>query len=288
MTFVKTRQFPLGLILCALVFLLASCEEIPPTLNLVAEGGGPVTSELADQPKGVLIEEFTGVRCVNCPAGAEAIAQFKVLYGKQLVPVALHTGFFARPYAENRVDFRTADADAIEVYLGEPQGYPSAVIDRLVYEGETGLQVTRNSWAGYIGARLAEEPRIALGLTTAYDTLSRQLTVDVEMLGRLGTDGREAFLTVLLLENDIVDYQLTPEGKQADYVHEHALREAITPPLGESIGAFAASQLDTMSYSVSVSPDYNAEHLELAAYVHYADLDEGGREVLQAVSVAVE
>ena len=280
MTYVKTV---LALLVAAAVLLVA-CEEVPPTLTL-QEGGaaGPTSSELSEQPKGVLMEEFTGVRCVNCPAGAEAIAQFKVLYGERLVPISLHTGFFARPYTENVFDFRTPASDAIETFLGAPQGYPSAVIDRVVFSGETGLQVGRSLWAGYLSTRLAEEPSVGIGVTPTYDADAATLTVEVEWLGRAGLTDREAYLSVLLLENDLVDYQLTPDGKQADYVHKHALREALTAPTGDPIGVLTEGQGDTRTYTLGVPADYAPDNLEIAAYIHHADAAAGGKEVLQAV-----
>lgn len=285
--FAKTRIIPLfAFAFAAMLLTLSACEEIPPTLNLSSDAGGPTSSELSDQPRGVLVEEYTGVRCVNCPAGAEAIAQLKDIHGKRLVPVSLHTGFFSNPYPESTIDFRTEDANAIEAFSGEPTGYPSSVIDRKKFQGEVNLQLPRNSWAGYIGLQLMEEPAVAIGLELDLNNVTRELTVSVDLLGRAGTDGREAFLTVLLLENKVIDVQLTPapDGKVLDYSHEHVLREAITAPIGESIGAIVPNATGEESYTVTIPSDYAVENIEVAAFVHYADADEGGKEVLQAVS----
>ena len=278
---------PLAFLLFAAV-TTTSCDEIGPVLNLQDPTDTTAVSTLETQLRGVLIEEFTGVRCVNCPAGAEAIQQLRDIHGERLVPISLHTGFFANPYNESRYDFQTADADAIEVLIGGPQGYPSAVIDRKLFDGEQGLQLSRNSWAGYIGLQLAEEPRVAIGIEPTFNGDSRELNVNVELLGRAGTDGREALITVLLLESEILDYQLTPEGKESEYSHEHALRQAITAPTGQSVGAITAGQSISLDFEVDVAEDYNEEHLEVVAFVHYGDLNAGGKEVLQAVGVEVD
>ena len=283
--FAKTRaSLLLTCFVAAILLTMSACEEISPQLNIADDPGGAVSSDLVDQPRGVLVEEYTGVRCVNCPAGAEAIAQLKDIYGKRLVPVSLHTGFFSNPYPESTIDFRTADADAVEAFTGAPIGYPSSVIDRKQYQGEASLQLSRSTWAGYVGLQLMEEPAVAVGLSLDLNDDSRVLTIDVELLGREGTDGREAFITVLLLENRVIDVQLTPEDKVLDYSHEHVLREAITAPIGESIGAFAAGATGEESYTVTIPSDYATENIEVAAFVHYADADAGGKEVVQAVS----
>ncbi len=275
-------------LLLSMLFCLTACKEIPPTLNLQEENTATGSTDLETQEKGVLIEEFTGVRCVNCPAGAEAIAQLKLLYGDRLIPISLHTGFFSNPYPENTIDFRNGDADAIETFLGGPQGYPSAIIDRTKFQGEQGLQLMRNSWAGYIGAQLNEEPGVAIGLELDYSADRGEVTVDVDILGRTGSDGREAYLTILLLENEVEDYQLTPEGKQADYVHEHVLRSAVTSPLGESLGIVSTGQTLERTLTAEVLAEYNPDHLDIVAFVHYADGAAGGKEVLQAVVKKVE
>lgn len=109
-----------------LSFLLSACEEIPPTLNPVDPnpgGGGAM-------PRKVLIEEFSGVKCVNCPAGSEAIENLIKIYGDQLIAISIHAGFFAPPYAESKYDFRSADGTNLLSYLGEPLGYPTAVVNR--------------------------------------------------------------------------------------------------------------------------------------------------------------
>lgn len=281
----KMRITPaVAFVIAALLLGLSACDEISPTLNLSTQNTGPSSNALEDQPRGVLIEEYTGVRCVNCPAGAEAIAQLKDIHGVGVIPVGLHTGFFANPYPESTIDFRTGDADAIEAFTGAPSGYPSSVIDRKQFQGETGLQLPRNSWAGYVSQQLQEEPQVAIGLELNLNDAANELTVEVELLGRAGTGGREAFLSVLLLENKIINVQLTPEGKDFEYSHEHVFREAITAPLGDQLGAIAAGANEQKSFTVPIRADYTVDNIEIVAFVHYADSDEGGKEILQAVS----
>ncbi|MFK8056159.1 MAG: Omp28-related outer membrane protein [Saprospiraceae bacterium] len=283
--FAKTRIVPiLAFVFAAILLTMSACEEIPPTLNINGESTGPVSNELNDQLSGVLVEEFTGVKCVNCPAGAEAIALLKGTHKERLVPISLHAGFFSSPYPESTIDFRTAAADAVETFIGGPQGYPSSVIDRKQFQGESSLQLSQNSWAGYIDLQLQADPAVAIGVELAYEESDRGLTVDVELLGRTGTDGRNASITVLLLENKVINVQLTPEGKDLDYSHEHVLRSAITSPTGEPLGAIAAGASMEEAYTFTVPSDINTDNVEIVVFVHYADADAGGKEILQAVS----
>ena len=80
-----------------IIVLLAAfsfgCEEIPPVVGMDATPIDPTE----EQVKNVLIEEYTGVQCVNCPAGAALIDGMKQQYGSRLVPIAVHAGGFAFP-----------------------------------------------------------------------------------------------------------------------------------------------------------------------------------------------
>ena len=47
----------------------------------------------------VLIEEYTGHRCTNCPDGHRELASLHERYGDTLVAIGIHAGTFALPAA---------------------------------------------------------------------------------------------------------------------------------------------------------------------------------------------
>ena len=100
-----------------LTLSISACTEI-----------APVVPALGDRK--VLVEEFTGVRCVNCPAGASELDNLRGIYGDRLVVVSVHAGEFSPPFSDSRFDFRTPEGEALEKRLGAPLGYPTAVINR--------------------------------------------------------------------------------------------------------------------------------------------------------------
>ncbi|MEO0877637.1 MAG: hypothetical protein AAFY48_23805, partial [Bacteroidota bacterium] len=120
----------------ALFILLAfGCEEVPPILNPGGGnngGGGPVS----EQKRQVIIEEFTGIRCVNCPAASEAIEALLGVHGERLVAVSIHAGFFASPlYPESDSGLSNSTGTAILDFLDQPNGFPTAVVNRRQFEG---------------------------------------------------------------------------------------------------------------------------------------------------------
>ncbi len=270
------RNLPFGILLVLFLFNLSACEEVPPEINPIG-GGGVDTSSISNRK--VLIEEFTGVRCVNCPAGSAVIQDLKDQYGERLVVVAVHAGFFSPPYPESQVDFRTPESDAILNLLGQPLGYPSAVVNRKLIEGEDDLQLGSSLWPGFIAQELERPAPVEISLAHTFDPSDRSLELEVEIQAIEELPPDEILLSVILTETDISDVQLTPNGKQADYVHKYNLRDMLTAPTGSLITAeLNNSGLALRNYFASVPNTWIAENITLVVLVHRAG---DSREVLQ-------
>ena len=182
----------------------------------------PIVPPLGD--KKVLIEEFTGVRCVNCPAGAAEIDNLKALYGDRLVVVSVHVGDFAPPFSDSRYDFRTTDGTALEQRLGTPLGYPSAVINRKKFAGQTGLQVGRTTWTGFIAAETQAASPVNFIIDKKYNTSTRQFQSTIKFVVNDVKQIENLSFSALITENNIIDTQETPQGKRYDYKHQHVFR----------------------------------------------------------------
>lgn len=265
----------------------AACSEIPPVINPIEDSGGETgdTTSIGGQDRQVLIEEFSGVRCVNCPAGAAAIEGLLDTYEERLWAISIHAGFFARTYPESRYDFRTPDGNSLLTFLGEPLGYPTAVINRRVFDGEGDLQLGQPLWPGFIQQELQRPRQLAVGLSRTFDPLTLELTVTVQIEVDADLVATDIRLSLALTEDGIVDRQLTPDGERDDYVHNHVLRDMITNFDGNPLPApLTAGQRLTRSFRYTLDPGWNAEKCTLIAFVHL-----GGerKEVLQANGVGV-
>lgn len=277
-----------GLILFFSFLLLFSCTEIPPQINPVfTQGKCPPADEtaVAQQKRGVLIEEFSGVRCANCPAGSAAIRDLLQQYGDQLVAVSIHTGFFAEPYQDSRYDFQTEVGDQLLKLLKSPLGFPSAVINRKLFDGEPDLQLGLANWAGYVAREVQEPPAVKIFAQPTYDELGRKLSVDVSIFPQITFTGEDVRLSVMLTENRVADVQLTPSGKDPAFEHNHVLRSMLTNFDGNPLPAeLKAGQPDCLFFETDLSAGWQAEQCYLVVFVH-----RGGesKDVLQAVQVKI-
>ncbi len=245
-----------------LICLLIACTENEPIIPPL----GP--QELGERK--VLIEEFTGVRCPNCPDGAAEIENLKVRFGKNLIAVSVHSsGSFAIPLPQSAYDFRTDAGDDLLELLGRPLGYPSAVVNRTPPQNTNRLQQGQTAWAGLIQRVLEEAPSVALNLIGQYDDTNRLLKVKVNLLANRSINTPVA-LSVMLLENKVIDAQLDFNGLIENYEHNHVLRYMFTPsaglPLGEKL---AISQFIERNFEFVIPPTWVATNCEVVAFAHF-------------------
>jgi Outer membrane protein Omp28 len=199
------------LILSLWAVIFGGCTEI-----------APVVPALGDRK--VLVEEFSGVRCVNCPAGASELENLRGIYGDRLVVVSVHTGDFATPYSDSKFDFRTPEGDALERNLGAPLGYPTAVINRKKFTGQTGLQVGRSLWAGLVSAETKEASAVSFSFEKTYNSTTRQFQMTIKAVENTKDALKNVIFSAMIVEDNIVDAQETPSGKRSDYKHRHVFR----------------------------------------------------------------
>ncbi len=246
----------------------------------------PALGSGIESDRKVLIEEFTGVRCVNCPDGSAEIQNLIALHGDNLIAVSIHSGFFSKPYDENLYDFRTDDGDAIAAMLGEAQGFPSAIVDRKLFAGQNERQLPKQSWAGFIQNELAEAPKFNISMESNFDEANRNLNVKVTVvpLENVNTDLN---LSAMLTEDDIIDYQVTPDGKIPDYEHKHVFRRVLTNDVGGvSLGnSFVKGQVVSKDFSVVIPAEWNADNCHVISFVHKNGID---LSVLQAEQVKMK
>ncbi len=272
------------------LFLLAisalfffSCEEIAPTVTgSMGDTGGPDPTE--EQKRQVLIEEFTGVRCVNCPAGSALIQDLLGQHGHRLIAVSIHSGGdWEIPLPESNYDFSSPEADEIQNLLGPALFWPTATVNRTKFEGQFGRLIVKEDWPGFITQELAIDPKVKIAITPSFNSGNRNLDLEVKLFVQENILEDDVRLSVYITENDIEDAQKDNSGIVLDYVHKHVFRDAITNPSGDLITeSLAANAEITKNFSMTVPADWVADNCEVVAFVSLGGAD---KNVLQAHQV---
>ena len=246
------------------IFLLAvmiCCTEVP--VSIPVSGGNQGGSQLQN----VLIEEFTGVRCQNCPAGAKLLEELKTIHKERLVVLSIHGGFFAQPTnAENKLTLDNSDGKDLIRIFNQPQGYPSAIVNRKSFDGS--LFAGGNSWAGYINTELSAKPTVHISVKVNADAIKRNIRISAELtlLQESGSDAH--FISIAIAENNIKDAQLTPTGVDVNYIHNHVMRKFLTPVQGNQLTALILNQAKILNFATDIPSDWNLNELYAVAIIH--------------------
>ena len=268
-------------------FFLFSCTENKPVIPCLSCDGSSVNVVPTNTTKKVLMEEFTGVRCVNCPQAQAEIKNLQTegIFGEDLIVVSYHAGFFSEPYSDSQKDFRTAAGTEILNFLETPIGYPSGVVNRKQFEGERSLQLIQfATWGGFVGQALVEEAQVAIDLSTTYNETNRMLEIAVGTIS-LESISEPLNLTVLISEDDIQDVQLTPDGIRNDYAQTHTFRTMVTNVFGDALSTnLNSGERVDKNYTFTLPSDWVAENCSVVVFVHQAS---DGIEVLQVEDTKV-
>ncbi len=265
---------------CA-IFFFSACDEIAPVVT-GSMGGVDPGPDLTGQKRQVLIEEFTGVKCVNCPAGSQEIEVLLSIHQSQLIAVSIHAGDFAPPYQTSNYDFRTPEGNNILSFLGEPFGYPTAVVNRRKFDGQFDLQLGKGEWAGYIAEEKAIPPKVRIGIEPDFNGATRDLEVTVTLLVDETITDPDVRLSLMITESEIVDLQLTPSSSQpkADYVHKHVLRGMLTNWDGLKLTETLSQGAEiTKTFNFKMPGTWKEENCEVVAFVSVSGAE---KDVLQA------
>lgn len=217
----------------------------------------------------ILLEEFTGKGCTNCPKGSREIENLLLQFPENLVAVSIHAGFFANPenFPIGQYDLRTDEGEFLYGYIGSPLGYPSGSVNRTPVGSE--LQLSLNQWGSAISQLLQEEQAAEIILTTEYNATTRELKVETTNVAREAISG-EIRLSIMLTESGIVDAQDDVEagGIVLDYVHRHVLRDMLTPAAGEVLATnFIQNQSVSKSYTTILPANWVAEEMDVIAFI---------------------
>lgn len=273
----------LSIALLALAAFSAGCDDISEDDRYIK-----VEKPVIDNPRNLLIMEFTGNDCLNCPIGAATVEQIKEEEAPgRVISVGLHPygSHFTEPLTSihtpsRKQDLRSQAATALFDYY-QPSSFPAAVFNGL----KSSLSGSTGDWKQRASEALNATAYVNLSATSVYDAETRNLTVDYDV-EFLDFFNRKLNITVWLVENKIMGTQTMPNGrKDYNYEHNHVLRASLNGDWGEELGdRFAEGDHASGSASMTINDDWVAENCDVVLYVYRED----DKEVEQAVSISIE
>ena len=226
----------------------------------------------------VLLEDYTGHQCGNCPRAARKATELGSQHGDRLVLVATHAGYYAELQPPlYTYDFRTPAGDQLNTDFGvDLLGLPQGMINRTPPANGTSPAVSDGAWAGRVAEALTQPVEQQLLLTSVYETSTRTLLLKVRAKYLIAKPGQTYRLVVNVLEDSIrriqKDYSITdpanPSKDDTTYFHRHALRDS---PLG-TFGVLdaknpQAGQIFDAYLRYELPAEWNDHHCAIVAYL---------------------
>ncbi len=273
----KTKIWALMMLLSGFgAWVWTACDKIPEN-----ETRTELPFSLPDwHGKYVVLEDFTGVRCVNCPAAALVARSIKSLMQDSVILIELHPekpASLTRPHSGDP-DLRSAAAQSYSDYWQVP-GLPRGMINRRQAPGQL---LTEGTWLGTAVSVFGEEPVCTVSVTASL----ADSTVTAQIQGEFTQDYAEAgdiHVITMLLEDGFVVKQSINGGEDPAFNRNHVLRATFGSEWGAKVldAKPSSGKEFTLSPSLKLDAAWKSDELSVVVLVTNADT----REILNAAQV---
>lgn len=231
---------------------LYSCKEVPVLIAKDVPGQEDTTYVVSNvetpQDKKYLVEELSGVQCVNCPAGILKLKEMSTTgeFANKMTIVSIHVGTFAwfiddktKPEYNSKQDFVVQGSDQLlEMVLGGDPGKPCASFDRLKISSQHNLLLpVYHQWPSFITSAKdssATTSPVNIHIETAEGKNPDEYDIKIKLHYTEALTAKQS-LNIYLIENNIRDAMKYASKIDTNYIFNHVLRKYITPPTGKRI-----------------------------------------------------
>lgn len=266
---------------CGLTVISMGCKEKAPNIIFTEPPyKDEVSTVSAPSPADriVLVEEFTGQSCSNCPAAHTQLEAIAAAHPNRLNIIALYQNDQSSvnvPPHGAKYDFRTNTSIDIAKYVtGSMVGQlPNAFIDRT--QLASSYIIGTSAWSSAVDAQLAKKDSVNLEVSSTYDAPSNTAKIVVTVTYTHNVSTKQD-LHVALLESNMVDKQETSFGAIIDdYDFKDVLREMVSSaPAGDAIldlvptKAAGTQLIRTYTYKLQThTPEMVPANCSIVAYV---------------------
>ena len=272
----------------SIVFLFNSCDEVsaPYEKNSSSEPSIDSSSNLTK----ILLEEYTGFKCNNCPKGARIAHSLMDAYSDRSILVSIHSGYFAKPDKSGNFtyDFRTDVGEEL-CSINNVSSFPCGTISRTPFNNEK--IINGANWASAVQTFFETYKTAPVDIKITPNLSESQIDVTINLTYSQAASSQN-YLSVWITEDGIKYWQIDKEAtppEVEDYIHNCVLRYSFNGTWGDLLSpvdiAMGTKIEKKYSYSLPKSSDWNLNNLKIVAFVY--DNQSDGR-VLQAKEVKLK
>ena len=253
----KIKNLFLGVATAAMAMAAASCSNID-------EGDRLIYVKPAEVGRAILIEDFTGQRCINCPTGTEIINGIVETYGEDnVIAVGIHSGPLGFAGNSKTPGLMTDTGNEYYTHWDKENkmGQPWVIFNR-----KTSPDSHYNNWAAMVATIISEKANLSVKIDNASDAATRTLTTTVGADGVNGTVNGK--LQVWIVEDGVKALQMMPDGSaNKEYIHNHVFRAAVNGTWGEDV-TVKEGETTTKQYSYVLPEAWDADKIAVVAFVY--------------------
>lgn len=206
--------------------------------------------------RSVLLEDFTGQRCVNCPNAADEIAKLHEQYGDAIIAVSIHSGPLGFRTNSRFLGLATDEGDEYYNHWNL-EFQPVGLINR-------GAPAEFTAWGTLIRDALQRSAPVDIDLEVTENDEGFNAHTKVK-----GVDGdTQGKLQLWIVEDDITAFQMMPDGTRNDnYVHQHVFRATVNGTWGEDISV-KEGYTEERDFTLNFHDDWKPEKLSVIAFIY--------------------
>ena len=254
----------------AVIFAMASCDKLKEpyiiesnvtpsdTIPLVASDTANFDGKIV-----VLLEDYTGVKCNNCPEAGALALQLQEQNEGHLVVLGVHPKSALQNPAGGFPDFRTDDGNEWNNYFNIA-AYPNGLVNR------TGGVLGSAQWTSAVNNIIGNDAPVRLIVKTEFDDATRELKVSIHSKFLINVASNDVRLTTCMMEDRIVGKQVTPNGVDENYVHRHVFRGTADNQTWGRVLSSAESISEGSNFitnmKFTLSDDYNTDEITICIF----------------------
>jgi hypothetical protein len=273
------------LLLILLTIILIACAT-------PKECCGQTFVSTSPENKNVILEEFTGIGCVWCPAGHLIGQTLHDNNPNDVFLINIHTGGYANPQGAG-TDFNTSFGAAI-ASQSNLSGYPAGTVNRHQFSmtQNGGTAMSRSDWSQASTQLLSQPSPVNVGIQSTVDIATNTLTVDVEVYYTGTQTVSTNMLNVAVVQHNVEGPQTGGQSNNpgamlsnGNYNHNHMLRHMLTGQWGEYIQTLNPGSLYSNQYVWTMPADIAGTSLDPTNISVIAFIAEGQQEILSGTEI---
>lgn len=288
------------LLLVIFSVIIISCDKVTHPYENTSSSGGPLvgnnfvtrSNAAVSNSKKVLLEDYTGAYCGNCPPAAIVAQSLAAQYSPSVVAIAVHGGFYAWKHG---LDYPgTFSTSIAEEWDGSATGFgvsfvgnPNGMVNRKNFPGD-GLIQSNTKWPTTVLIALQDPFYVKLDVVTKYDSMLRALNAEIKATFKT-TYTNNINVCAVIIEDGIIghqkDYSKNPDLVQ-DYEFDHMLRAGMNGNWGGPLKSAPVAVNDSAKVTVSgfsLDTQYNDKQVSVVVFAY----DAVTKEVLQVEKVKI-